>query len=55
MHLIKTQVSNSHTLLKTPPPPPPGGALPLEDLPDARESPSQKHPNRGFNGILKDK
>ena len=39
------------------PPPPPGGgggSLPLEVVPDARESPSKKHPKRGFNGIPKD-
>ena len=28
-----------------------GGSLPLEVVPDARESPSKKHPKRGFNGI----
>ena len=27
-----------------------GGSLPLEFVPDARESPSEKHPKRGFNG-----
>ena len=31
-----------------------GGSLPLEVVPDARESPSKKHPKRGFNGIPKD-
>ena len=32
-----------------------GGSLPLDVVPDARESPSKKHPKRGFNGIPKDK
>ena len=27
-----------------------GGSLPLEAVPDARESPSEKHPKRGFHG-----
>ena len=31
-----------------------GGTLPLEVVPDARESPSKKHPKRGFNGIPRD-
>ena len=28
-----------------------GGSLPLEVVPDARESPSKKHTKQGFNGI----
>ena len=31
-----------------------GWSLPLEVVPDARESPSKKHPKRGFNGIPRD-
>ena len=31
-----------------------GGSLPLEVVPDARESPSEKHPKRGFHGMPKD-
>ena len=31
-----------------------GGLLPLEFVPDAQESPSKKHPKRGFNGMPKD-
>ena len=31
-----------------------GGSLPLEVVPHTRESPSEKHPKRGFNGRLKD-
>ena len=30
-----------------------GGSLLLEVVPDARESPSKKHPKQGFNGIPK--
>ena len=48
----------SNEILVPPPPPQgnlicfPGGSLPLEVVPDARESPSIKHPKRGFNGIV---
>ena len=31
-----------------------GGSLPLEAVPFARESPSERRPKRGFKGLPKD-
>ena len=57
MHLIKTQVSNSHTLLKTSPPPPPGGGGVTAFggcTRCTRIALKKVYPKRGFNGIPKE-
>ena len=52
--VVLVAMASWFVLVVCPPPGGGGGSLSLEVLPDARESPSEKHPKREFNGMPKD-